>query len=75
VAGTEPVTSPDQHKPTPIKGARVAGVISALALVLMALFGNHQGKVEVVWLCGIAATIVAILVVDGVLRRNGLKNP
>jgi len=75
VAGTEPVTSPDQHKPTPIKGARVAGTISAIALVLMAFFGNHQGKVEVVWLCGIAATIVAILVVDGVLRRNGLKNP
>jgi hypothetical protein len=75
VAGTEPVTSPDQHKPTPIKGARVAGGISAVLLVLMAFFGNHQGNVEVIWLCGIAAAIVAILVVDGILRRNGLKNP
>jgi ABC-type enterobactin transport system permease subunit len=75
VAGTEPVTSPDQHKPTPIKAARIAGVISAIALVLMAFFGNHQGKVEVIWLVGIAVGIIAILAVDGVLRRNGLKNP
>lgn len=75
MAGTEPVTSPDQHKPTPIKAARIAGVISAIALVLMAFFGNHEGHVEVIWLCGIALGIIAILVVDGVLRRNGLKNP
>lgn len=75
MAGTEPVTSPDQHKPTPIKAARVAGTISAIVLVLMAFFGNHEGKVEVVWLVAIAALIIAILVVDGVLRRNGLKNP
>jgi uncharacterized protein DUF2631 len=75
VAGTEPVTSPDQHKPTPIKAARVAGTLTAIVLVLMALFGNHEGKTEVVWLCAIAGGIVAILVIDGVLRRNGLKNP
>lgn len=75
MAGTEPVTSPDQHKPTPIRAARVAGVFSAVILVLMAVFGNHQGHVEVIWLCGIAAAIIAILVVDAVLRRNGLKNP
>ena len=75
MAGTEPVTSPDQHKPTPIKAARVAGTITAIVLVLMAFFGNHEGKVEVIWLCAIAAAIIAILVVDGVLRRNGLKNP
>lgn len=75
MAGTEPVTSPDQHKPTPIKAARVAGTLSAILLVLMAFFGNHQGNVEVIWLCGIALTIIAILVIDAVLRRNGLKNP
>jgi ABC-type Fe3+-siderophore transport system permease subunit len=75
VAGTEPVTSPDQHKPTPIKGARIAGTISAILLVLMAFFGNHEGNVEKLWLCGIAAGIIAILVADAVLRRNGLKNP
>jgi hypothetical protein len=75
VAGTEPVTSPDQHKPTPIKAARIAGTLSAIALVLMAFFGNHEGNVEVIWLCGIAAAIIGILVIDGVLRRNGLKSP
>jgi hypothetical protein len=75
VAGTEPVTSPDQHKPTPIKAARVAGTISAILLVLMAFCGNHRGNVERIWLTGIAAAIIGILIVDGVLRRNGLKNP
>lgn len=75
MAGHEPVTSPDQHKPTPIKAARWAGTISAIALVLMAFFGNHEGNVEVIWLCGIAAAIIGILVADAVLRRNGLKNP
>jgi ABC-type Fe3+-siderophore transport system permease subunit len=75
VAGTEPVTSPDQHKPTPIKAARIAGIISIIVLVLMAFFGNHQGKVEVIWLVGIAVTMSIILIVDVVLRRNGLKNP
>jgi hypothetical protein len=75
VAGTEPVTSPDQHKPTPIKAARIAGIISIIILVLMAFFGNHQGKVEEIWLVGIAVTMSIILIVDAVLRRNGLKNP
>ena len=75
MAGTEPVTSPDQHKPTPIKAARWAGGLSAIVLVLMGQFGNHEGNVEKIWLFGIAAAIAAILIVDGVLRRNGLKNP
>jgi RsiW-degrading membrane proteinase PrsW (M82 family) len=75
VAGTEPVTSPDQHKPTPIKAARIAGVISIIALLLMAFFGNHEGKVEEVWLIGIAVVLTALLVGDVVLRRNGLRDP
>jgi RsiW-degrading membrane proteinase PrsW (M82 family) len=75
VAGTEPVTSPDQHKPTPIKAARVAGVISIILLLLMAFFGNHEGKVEQIWLIGIAVVLAALLVGDAVLRRNGLRNP
>jgi hypothetical protein len=72
VAGTEPVTSPDQHKPTPVKAARIAGVISIVALLLMTL-GNHEGNVEDVWLVGIAGVIAVLLITDAVLRRNGLR--
>jgi hypothetical protein len=73
VAGTEPVTSPDQHKPTPIKAARIAGVISIMLLLLMTI-GNHEGNVEDVWLIGIAAVLAALLIGDAVLRRNGLRD-
>jgi len=72
VAGTEPVTSPDQHKPTPIKAARIAGTISIVALLLMTI-GNHEGNVEDIWLVGIAAIIAVLLIGDAVLRRNGLR--
>jgi len=72
VAGTEPVTSPDQHKPTPIKAARIAGTISIVALLLMTI-GNHEGNVEDVWLVVIAAIIAVLLIGDAVLRRNGLR--
>ena len=72
MAGTEPVTSPDQHKPTPIKAARIAGTISIVALLLMTI-GNHEGNVEDIWLVGIAAIIAVLLIGDAVLRRNGLR--
>jgi hypothetical protein len=72
VAGNEPVTSPDQHKPTPIKAARIAGTISIVALLLMTI-GNHEGRVEDIWLVGIAAVIAALLIGDAVMRRNGLR--
>ncbi|WP_027343818.1 DUF2631 domain-containing protein [Hamadaea tsunoensis] len=73
MAGNEPVTSPDQHKPTPIKAARIAGTLTIFALLLMTI-GNHEGHVEDLWLIGIAATIAIILISDAVLRRNGLRS-
>jgi hypothetical protein len=72
VADEEPVTSPDQHKPTPVKAAYAAGFATIVVLLLM-LIGNHQGHVEDIWLIGIAATIFAIIVTDWAQRRNGLK--
>ena len=66
------MTSPDQHKPTPIKAARIAGTISIVALLLMTI-GNHEGNVEDVWLVVIAAIIAVLLIGDAVLRRNGLR--
>ncbi|NUO58374.1 MAG: DUF2631 domain-containing protein [Hamadaea sp.] len=72
MAGTEPVTSPDQHKPTPVKAARIAGVLSIIALLLMTL-GNHEGRVEDVFLVTVAGIIAALIIIDAVLRRNGLR--
>ncbi|MEV0270869.1 DUF2631 domain-containing protein [Hamadaea sp. NPDC050747] len=72
MAGTEPVTSPDQHKPTPVKAARIAGVLSIIALLLMTL-GNHEGRVEDVFLVTFAGIIAALIIIDAVLRRNGLR--
>jgi hypothetical protein len=40
----------------------------------MAMFGNHGGRVENLWLYAIAAGMVLLLVVDWVLRRNGLRS-
>jgi hydrogenase-4 membrane subunit HyfE len=73
VADNEPVTSPDQHKPTNLRLLRAAGVASALVL-LLCLIGNHRGKVEDLWIIGVAVLLLAMIVVDWVLRRNGLRS-
>ena len=73
MAAEEPVTSPDQHKPSNIRLARAGGVMSIVVLVLMALCGNHKGHVEDYVLYGTALLIVVLLVGDWVLRRNGLR--
>jgi len=72
VSDEEPVTSPDQHKPTPVRAAYVAGLVVA-AIMLLMLLGNHKGHVEDIWLIGIAAAIVLVIVTDWAQRRNGLK--
>ncbi|WP_406036850.1 MULTISPECIES: DUF2631 domain-containing protein [unclassified Micromonospora] len=74
MAGSEPVTAPDQHKPGHRKSGRIGAVLSAVVLVVMALCGNHEGKVEDIWLIGIAVLLLAIVIGDSVLRRNGLRS-
>ena len=74
MAGSEPVTAPDQHKPGNRRAGRIGAVLSAVLLVVMALCGNHEGKVEDIWLIGIAALLLAIVIGDAVLRRNGLRS-
>jgi len=69
------VTSPDQHRRT--VSPRLAGlgaVVTIVALVLMAFFGNHEGGVEKVFLVGIAGLILLIIVIDFVLRKSGLRS-
>ncbi|MEU3455083.1 DUF2631 domain-containing protein [Micromonospora sp. NPDC048999] len=74
MAGSEPVTAPDQHKPGHRRSGRIGAVLTAVALVLMAFCGNHEGRVEEIWLVGIAALLLAIVIGDAVLRRNGLRS-
>lgn len=70
---SEPVTSPDQHKPTNLKAARIGG-IATIAILLLMTIGNHEGKVEDIWLVGLAGLLAVIMVGDWLLRKNGLKS-
>ncbi|MCM0675060.1 DUF2631 domain-containing protein [Micromonospora phytophila] len=73
MAGSEPVTSPDQHRPGHRKSGRIGAVLTALALLAM-LCGNHEGRVENIWLIGLAVLLLVIVIGDAVLRRNGLRS-
>ncbi|WP_406067173.1 DUF2631 domain-containing protein [Micromonospora sp. NBC_01638] len=73
MAGSEPVTSPDQHKPGHRKAGQIGAVLTALALLAM-ICGNHEGRVEDIWLIGLAALLLIIVIGDVVLRRSGLRS-
>jgi hypothetical protein len=73
VAGNEPVTSPDQRKPQNLKLAR-AGAVGSIVVLLAMLIGNHKGRIEDIWLIGLAALVALALIVDWVMRRNGLRS-
>lgn len=73
MASEEPVTSPDQHKPTPLRAARITGVIIIVSLLLM-LFGNNEVSTGAPWIIGTAGIIAFIMIADAVMRRNGLKD-
>jgi hypothetical protein len=75
VAGDEPVTAPDQHKPS-VSGrrARIGVVVCALALVAMGAVGNHEGRIEEFYTYGFAGLLILIVIVDWMLRRSGLKS-
>lgn len=68
----EPITSPDQRKPENVKLTRILVIVGSLGLLSM-VFGNHQGNVENLWLIGLAGAGFAWVVIDWVLRRNGLR--
>ena len=73
MAGDEPVTSPDQHKPANMKLLRIGAVVTAAILVVMVL-GNHQGRIEDIFLVAMAGALILMLIIDWVLRRNGLRS-
>ena len=68
----EPVYAPDQLKPGNRKWAR-RGAIGSAVVILLYLWGNHEGNTENVFLVVTALILVGAVVVDAVLRRNGLK--
>lgn len=67
-----PVYAPDQLKPGNRKSWRNGALISAAILLLM-LWGNHDGNTENLWLILLAVGLVAAVLFDIVLRRKGLK--
>lgn len=70
----QPVYAPDQLKPSNRGWARVLGITSIIALLVMTRpFNNHDGWVEDVFLVLIAGLIAVFLVGDAVLHRNGLR--
>ena len=68
----EPVYSPDQLKPGNRKWAR-RGALGAAVILLLYLWGNHEGNTENVYLIGLALLLIGIVALDSALRRNGLK--
>lgn len=73
MAGSEPVTSPDQRKPGNRRAGQVGAVVSALILLSMTI-GNHEGNTENIWLVVLALGLLALVVGDVILRRNGLRS-
>lgn len=54
------------------KGIRVAGAVVAIVLLLMTI-GNHNGRVEDLWLVVIAAIMLAALAYDASKRRKAWR--
>ena len=74
MAGEEPVVAPDQLKPGHRKSGRIGAVVVAISLVLMIFCNNVVTGVEKLWLVGIAVILVGWVIVDSILRRNGLRS-
>ena len=68
----EPVYAPDQLKPGNRKWAR-RGALGAAVIILLYLWGNHEGNTENVFLIVTALLLIGAVVMDAVLRRNGLR--
>jgi hypothetical protein len=55
------------------RAARFGGVVTIVLLLLMTL-GNQLGQIQNIFLIGTAGLIAGIMVIDWVLRRNGLRS-
>ena len=68
----EPVYAPDQLKQGNRKWAR-RGALGSAVIILLYLWGNHEGNTENIYLVLTAALLIGAVIADAVLRRNGLK--
>jgi hypothetical protein len=50
------------------------GAVFATVVILLFLIGNHQGRVEDLWLGGIALVMIIILVADSRRRKNAWRS-
>ncbi len=76
-AGAQPVVHEEPadwgwHGETGKWGRR--GAWFAVVAVLSYLIGNHEGRVEDLWVLGIAALLITVLVWDIVRRRNAWRS-
>lgn len=74
MAGSEPVTSPDQHKPGHRRAGRIGAILTALVLLALMFRNNEVSGIAKIWLIGIAAGLIGAVIGDVVLRRNGLRS-
>ena len=55
------------------KAGRIAGYVTIVILLVM-MFGNHRGKVEDLWLIGLALVILVMLIADSRRRKNAWRS-
>ena len=71
-AESDPVYAPDQLKPGNRKWAR-RGALGSAVIMLLYFWGNQEGNTEKIFLVLTAALLIGAVLVDSILRRNGLK--
>ena len=55
------------------KASRIAGIVMIVFLLVM-IKGNHQGRVEDLWLVGLAAAVAVSLIWDARRRKNAWRS-
>ena len=55
------------------KASRIAGIVVIVCLLVM-IKGNHQGRVEDLWLVGLAAAVAVSLIWDSRRRKNAWRS-
>ncbi|WP_369141221.1 DUF2631 domain-containing protein [Modestobacter versicolor] len=55
------------------KAGRITGYVMIVALLVM-LFGNHEGRIEDLWLVGTALIVLISLIWDSRRRKNAWRS-
>ena len=72
-APQDQITSSDQRRRASSPRLARAGALAAIVLLLVMLAGNHEGNIENLFLVLTAVGLSTMLVVDHLLRKNGLR--